>query len=144
MYMPKHFQLYELVDKTTFYKHGVGAWKFLNPEALRMVDDVRDFFNVPIICNNWWGNNNHNALQYRGYRPPECTVGAPYSEHRKGNAFDLTVKGVTAEEARQRIMDDRDNPLLERVMRIEAKVNWLHIDHGLLKVGQPRPYIFNA
>ena len=136
---PEHFQLHELVDRATFQSWGEGAWKLLNPDALEAIDGIRKFFAAPVTVNNWrWGG----PFQYRGYRGPECPVGAPLSQHRRGNAFDCDVKGVPAAEARRIIMENQDNPCLVKIMRMEDGVNWLHIDCGTPPWGKTRIYLF--
>lgn len=135
----KHFKIQELVDKATFEKFGEKAWMFFRPEALEAIDDLRSFFGVPIIVNNW---DEGGPFQYRGFRPRSCTVGAEYSQHRLGNAFDCDIKGVTAEEARKKILENQDNLKLMYITRIEDDVNWLHfdlanIDHEGIQVIKP-------
>jgi hypothetical protein len=48
------------------------------------------------------------------------------SSHVLGKAGDFTVKGLTAQEARSRIRNNAR--LLPYPLRMEAGVNWLHID----------------
>jgi len=136
----KYFELYELIDRSSFMKWGVRAWVLFNPRALEALDGLREFFNAPITVNNWWGNDG-KGMEYRGYRPEDCPVGAKYSEHKNGNAFDCTVKGYTADDARRIILENQDNPLLKRIMRLEADVSWVHFD---CKEGKERIYIFKA
>ena len=140
----KHFQLYELIDKVTFEKYGEDAWKLFTPELLYSLDGLRDFLNVPIAINNWWDNTSSYFRQFSGYRPPDCTVGAPLSEHRKGNAADCHIDGADYDKLRLHIMDNKDNPLLMKIMRLEADVNWLHLDCGAIPQGQKRIYLFKA
>jgi len=122
----KYFELYELVDRATYQKWGEDAWNLFNPDILEAIDGVREFFNVPCYINNWWGGHGNN--QFRGYRPPNCPVGAVLSEHKKGNAADMTIDGVDAEEARRIILENKDDSLLCKIMRMENKVSWVHID----------------
>lgn len=139
----KYFQLYELIDKTTYHKYGEDAWKLLSPAALEALDGLREFFNAPIMVNNWWDNPG-GGFQFRGYRPPECTIGAAHSLHRQGAAFDCTVSGKTAAEARPIILENQDNPLLRNITRLEADVNWLHFDCAVLPPDKERIYVFKA
>ena len=122
----KYFELYEMVDRATFSRWGDTAWLLFNSDLLSSVDGVREYFGVPCYVNNWW--NGHGDNQYRGYRPPNCPIGAKHSEHKSGCAADITIEGIDAETARQRIMEDKDHPLLERIMRMEKDVSWVHID----------------
>ena len=125
MYVCRDFDIHELVPKSVFERFGVNAWQFLNPIALQGLDGLRDFFGKPIICNTW---HRGGKFQFRGFRPADCTVGAPLSQHRLGNAFDLDIRGLSAEDARQAILHNADDPRLALITCIEADVNWLHVD----------------
>ena len=135
------FRLYELVDRHTFLTRGDAAWGVFSQQSIDMLHGVRTFLGVPIIINNW---HEGGPWEWCGYRSPGCTIGAPQSEHRNGNAFDCHCVGLSAEDARGRILADRDNPLLKEVRRMEAAGSWMHIDRGKLKVGQERIYVFHA
>jgi len=123
----KYFKAYELVDEKTFKEKGETALSLFNPEALQALDDLRDFFGVSIVINTW---HSGGEFQWRGYRTPEKAkeLGSPNSQHAKGNAFDCDIKGYSAEDARQFILKNKDNPKLKRIMRLEGNVNWVHWD----------------
>ena len=123
----KWFKLYELVDKDTYFKYQQDSWNLFPAVALSMVDGLREYFDAPVTVNSWWWGG---QLQYRGYRPPWCMVGAPLSYHKRGEAFDCDIKGLNAEDARKKILDFQHEPLLKKIGRMELGVNWLHIDTG--------------
>jgi hypothetical protein len=137
----KHFKLFELVSQSTFEEKGEEAWQLFNTEALIALDDLRDFFGKNITVNNW---HSGGPMQWRGYRSHDCTIGAKASQHRKGNAFDCTIQGYSAAEARSMIIAHQDDPLLERIQRIEDGVSWLHFDLGAPPNGKKRIYLFKA
>lgn len=138
----KHFALYELVDKATFEKEGQAAWLHFDTNTLIALDDLREFFGVPITVNNWHAGG---SFQFRGYRPPDCTVGAKGSYHRQGMAFDCDVEGYSAEAARHMIIATAQvDRLIARILRIEGGVNWLHFDLGAIPAGHERIYVFKA
>ena len=137
----KYFKIEELVPKDTFEKYGDDCWKYFTDNSLRMLDGVREFFEKPVTVNNWlWGGN----LQYRGYRPPDCPIGAPFSYHKSGRAFDFDVKGMSAEEVRRHILDNQDDLLLIWIERMEKDVSWVHVDTGSLPTGKGRIYLFKG
>ncbi len=138
----KHFKIYELVDRVTWYMEKEDAWNHFTPVSLTGLDNLRDFFNVPLTVNTWWWNP--NGFQYRGYRPPSYAAGAQYSQHRIGNAFDFDVKGMNAQDARNKIIENKDDPLLEGITRMEIGVNWVHIDFMRLNIGMNRIVTFTA
>lgn len=137
----KHFDLEELVDRDTFGTYGEDAWKLLHPDAIIALDGVREYFGVPVTVNNWkWGG----PFQYRGYRPPHCGIGAPQSYHKRGMAFDFDVRGLDALTVRKVIKDNQSDPLLEKIMRLEDVVSWVHMDVGRIPDGKHRIYLFKG
>lgn len=137
----KHFKLEELFDPDTVQIYGNDAWLFMPDESIMMLDGVREFFDLPVTVNNWsWGG----TFRYRGYRPLACKVGAKNSYHRKCRAFDFDVKGLTAKEARNAILTNKDDARLLLITRMEADVNWVHIDNGIVPEGSERIYLFKG
>lgn len=136
----RHFQLEELVDPKTYRDFGVSAWQLFPTESLIMLDDFREFIGRPVTVNNW-----HIGGQFsmRGYRPAWTEVGAVGSPHKKGQAFDCDVEGMTAEEVRQKILADQGNHLLQYINRVEGEVNWFHMDRYLPPQGKGRIYLFH-
>ena len=128
----KYFKAYELVDRKTYEKMGEDALSLFNPTALIMLDDFREFIEAPVTVNNWYFGGRH---EWRGWRTKaKCIeLGAPGSEHGKGNAFDLNVKDFTANEVRQIVRINQADPLLRLIMRMEDKVGWIHMDRKPVK-----------
>jgi hypothetical protein len=136
-----HFRIEELVDKDTFLEKGEEAWGLFVPDALTMLDGIREFFDRPVTVNNWlWGG----PMQFRGWRPPWCPWGAKDSYHKRGMAFDFNVKMLTAEEVRQILVENKDDPKFRLIQRLEADVRWVHADIGRLPDGKQRIYLFRA
>jgi hypothetical protein len=123
-YTPHHFRASELVDPTTYAMHGDSSLYIFDPRILQAADKIREFFDAPVTCNNWMSGGEY---QFRGYRPPECLVGAKNSEHKHGRALDLSIKGVSAKMARLAIVQHSDI-FLPFIKRMESGVSWLHID----------------
>lgn len=121
----KYFQLEELISEATYKRMGDEVITVFNPHALLSLDNLREFFGVPITINNWHIGGKFN---WRGYRDAGYKYFNSRSEHAKGNAFDLDVAGMTAEQARQKIIANKDDPLLIGIQRMENKVNWVHFD----------------
>lgn len=149
----KHFKLEELVDRTTFETLGNKAWSLFSEEVLFALDDFREYINAPVTVNDWARGG---SMQWRGYRTPKKAkeFGAAHSQHaftfKDGlwiplcNAFDCTVKGYSAPEARAEILAHQDNELLKRITRLEANVSWVHLDCGAVPEGKQRIYLFQA
>jgi len=143
--MIKYFRIYELVDKQTYETYKEQAWEFFTTDILDTLTGVRELFDSPITVNNWWWGG---LYKYRGLRSKQksAELGSPKSEHRYEdshlcNAIDCDIKGYTAEQARQLILRNVDNPKISKLMRMEANTNWLHFD---CKQGKPRIYLFHV
>lgn len=122
-----YFSIEELVCKHTYDKWGESAWQFLDTDFLHALLIIRrDILRKPMFCNN------HSAGQYqRGLRCNMCDLVRVRSRlylsaHIMGKAGDFTVVGMTAEEARKKIVEFQH--LLPCPIRMEDKVDWLHID----------------
>ena len=139
----KYFKAYELVDKDTYGKMSEDALSLFNPIALQALDDLREFFGCPIAINDWHSGGN---FQWRGWRTPEkaAELGAIHSQHALGNAFDCTIFGLTAFEARTIILANKDKPLLRKITRLEDGVSWVHFDCKELSEGINRIHLFKA
>src|SRR4030067_808286 len=101
-YKCRNFEIYELVDSVTYSKFGEEAWMFFNTNALKALDGIREYFGTPVTVNTWKNGGN---FEFRGLRPISSTLGATYSQHRFGNAFDCDIKGKTAIEVRTEIIN---------------------------------------
>jgi hypothetical protein len=138
----KYFKLQEIIDKETYETEGQNAWLHFSTDALIMLDDLREFFGVPITVNNW---HTGGTFQFRGYRPPSYpkSLSPLGSAHRYGMAFDCDIKGFSAERARTEILENKDSPLLANITRLEGDKNWVHLD--MMKVvANERIYVFSA
>lgn len=130
-YIPKYFQLYELMPPELYtYDMMVSEEarerafaNFFDCKLLETIDVIREIIGLPLICNTWFQDGNR---KYSGLRTVQCEVGAAHSQHKLGKAVDLICHKMTAEEMRQKIDANQDK--LPYPIRIEADVNWLHID----------------
>lgn len=119
-----HYQLYELVDETTLLTLGDSAWRLFDPYLLSTMDRIRNRYNAPVTVNNW---HSGGPYRFRGFRPSNCTEGAPLSAHRRGQAFDFDVQGMTAEKVRADILKNKGDIDFMFINAIEAGTNWIHI-----------------
>ena len=119
------FSIEELVCPHAYRKWGQRAWQFLDTDFLETLYVIRkDILGVPMYCNV----GEHTQ---RGLRCNKCKMVANksvsyLSAHVLGKAGDFSVQGMTAEEARQKIIENADR--LPHPIRMEANVVWLHID----------------
>ena len=127
-YKPYYFQIHEIVDRTTYFKFGDDALMFFNPIALQMLDELRDFLDVPLIVNNW---RQDGPYEFSGFRPSWCRVGAEYSQHRLGNAFDIKPVRMSIENSFIKIINGQAHEKLKYLTCMEDlkfTPSWLHVD----------------
>ena len=121
----KYFDIAELVCDHTFQRFGEQAWQFLDTDYLHALLIIRrDILQVPMTCN-------HSGANQRGLRCNMCELVKEktqnyLSSHILGKAGDFSVKGLTAQQARERIKNNAH--LLPCNIRLEDKVSWLHFD----------------
>jgi predicted transposase YbfD/YdcC len=121
----KNFSPYELVPKETYLIRGDKALQLMDKELLVFIDTLRTELGKSITINDWkWGG----SFQYRGLRVPASEHFKQYSQHTYGKALDFDVKGMSAEQVRQWIIDNRDLDWVKPVSFIETDVNWVHVD----------------
>ena len=124
----KFFALPELVCPHVLKRDGDKAWRYLHTDLLRVLLWLRvELLQVPLVCNT-------KTLKQRGFRCNCCELvkskteeGTLYvSPHMLGMGVDLSSPSMTAEEMREKI---KENAIFAPCnVRIEADVNWLHID----------------
>lgn len=121
----KFFSVKELVCDHTYARWGEKSWQFLDTDFLHVLLIIRrDILQVPMTCN-------HDDAHQRGLRCNMCDLVKDKTEnylssHILGKAGDFTCKGLTAQQARERIKANAN--LLPCNIRIEDKVTWLHFD----------------
>lgn len=142
MYKPKWFELYELMPPELYtYDMMISEAArerafatYFDRKLLETIDVVREIIGLPLICNTWFQDGNRKNC---GFRSKTCSVGAEDSQHKLGKAVDLICHKMSAEEMRQKIKENEH--LLPYPIRIEAGVNWLHIDVKDRKVHPTHP-----
>lgn len=125
----RYFDIKELVCPDVYSKYSQRAWMFIDPKLIETLNIIREkILPTPITINTW---SSGGTFTQRGLRCNRCqlvsTKTTPYlSAHIQGKAVDFDAKGLTAEEARNKIAAAQN--LLPHPIRIERGVNWVHID----------------
>ena len=120
-----YFKVRELVCDHTYNKWGEQSWQFLDTTYVHTILVLRrDILQTGMICNN-------SSMHQRGLRCNMCNLVSTkqrvyLTAHVLGKAGDFTVVGMTADEARKKIVEKAD--MLPYPVRMEEGVNWLHID----------------
>jgi len=121
----QYFSANELVCNHTYERWGEASWQFLDTTFLHCLLVIREqILKAPMICNS-------SAAHQRGLRCNMCELvksknSVYLSAHLMGKAGDFTVSGMTAEEARQKVLANAD--LLPCNIRMEQGVTWFHFD----------------
>ena len=124
-YKPRYFKPQELVPQSVYNVLKDDSIRLFDARMLYTIDCLREYFAVPLMINDWLYGG---VMQYRGFRPNGCSVGAAFSMHRFGGALDLSSKYITAKEMRLKILEC--SRLFPYITRMEDEVDWLHIDNA--------------
>lgn len=126
IYRPKYFKAWELVDPATYARFGEESLMFLRPELLMLADEVRAFFGVPILINNW---HSDGPFHWRGLRTAACTEGAVWSGHRVGGAIDINVGQLKSIDVYHALLEHKECvPHLRRIEDGAVTTGWTHLD----------------
>jgi hypothetical protein len=124
MYKCEHFVIEELVPPQVFKDRGEKAWQLLDDRMLITLDRLREKYGSMTV-NNWkWGGDR----EWSGLRTSDSPYYSKYSQHSFGRAADVIFKHITAEEVRQAILENPDDPTFELINSFEEGVSWLHFD----------------
>lgn len=92
---------------------------FIDPMLICSDQLLRDIFG-PATINNWWDGGERI---YSGFRPVNCSIGAQFSDHKKGMASDKIFKNATPDEVREYIKAHWKDL---GITKIEEDVSWVH------------------
>lgn len=138
-YIPTRWKLQELVDKATFEKHGVLAWRLIDERMRKFADGLSLALeqhygkHIRLICNNWLWHRNPNAsdyFQWRGLRTKDCSLYNPKRFHCRVPcmALDIDSPDIKAYELRKFVIDHQHEDWCKDIGAVEKDVNWLHAD----------------
>jgi hypothetical protein len=138
-----YFNLAELTCPHVYEKFGKIAWSFFDMRLLITLEAIRMRINKPIYVNDW---QIHGNFDERGFRCIECSLVQKaieekrlyVSPHMTGQGVDFDVQGLVAEEVRQYIIKNKN--LWPYAIRLEAGVNWIHLD---VRGGDQKVILFN-
>jgi hypothetical protein len=132
-----YFLVQELVTKELYGVLGDNAICVFEEPALLTLIQLRKFFNRSFIINDWCFEGTRDG---HGFRDNTEDTGSAGSMHRLALAFDPEIHGVTASEARKRILANQY--LFPHLRRLEDDVDWLHFD--LKETYLKEIYLFKA
>ena len=124
----EHFVIQEFVPKEIYNDFKNNSTWFINPNIVVVCEWLRVTLNKPITINNWHTGGNYNLS---GYRTPTESTGAKLSQHKRGDAADIKVSGMSPKEVLRFIQANwkelRDLGL-STVENPDFTPTWLHID----------------
>ena len=126
-----YFDIRELTCPHVYDKFREYAWSFFDPRLLDTLLVIREKIGKPIYVNNWDMGGNFSQ---RGFRCNICPLVKEktaleklyITAHNQGMGVDFDVKGMSAEEVRKWIVDNKI--FLPHPIRLESDVNWVHLD----------------
>lgn len=140
-----NFSIEELVCDHALKKYKEDfLWSILDDKFKVTIDVIRDLLGKPMLCN-------YGDFHQRGLRCNMCDIvkskkSVYMSAHCLGKAGDFTITGMSAEEARNIIIANKN--VLPYPIRLEhlqngKPISWLHVD-----VYEPldgsKVYLFNT
>lgn len=130
-YIPKHFRIEELVPPHMVQQASRAPEQLFilfDVYALQTLEALRHRYG-PVTINNWHMGGSRSLS---GWRPFDCSTGAPLSQHKFGRAFDCLFRDATPKEVRYDIINRQDDAAFAHINRIEAfeGMNWFHFDTG--------------
>ena len=105
----------------------------IQPVATRGIQTLRTLVDAPVWVNTWAGGP--GDLQARGVRLPTSSVGATYSQHKRGLAVDFHVPSWTPEDVWDFILERQVDFLRVGITTLESidatapdGWGWIHMD----------------
>lgn len=120
----KYFRLEELVHPEILTARGDRAWELLDPRAVQILDRLRERYG-PTVCNTWHQGGNASN---RGLRPFDSSIGARWSQHKYGRAFDVHFKDISVQEVYADLLDTEGHLGIRVLEDIKFTPTWLHFD----------------
>lgn len=121
-----YFSIKEFVDKQTYQRYGEKSIWFVDKDLIAQMNQLRELFGRRITINTW---ANGGRFQWRGFRSAGSPNFTKYSSHSFGRAVDFDVEGLSAVQARKKIIQwYREGILISKSINLEVEVNWVHLD----------------
>ena len=128
----KHFDIRELVHPEFIIEYGeakmVKVFKSYAPDTLKGLDTLREWFDEPIIINDYKFGG---AFVNSGLRHPSDHLGSELSGHRFFLCMDCKFKGRAIKDVQEDIlMNANKHPNITRMEDYRDTPSWAHIQFG--------------
>lgn len=124
MYRCTHFAIHELVPPKVFEERGEKGWELMDERLLITLDNLRERYGATTVNNYYWGRDR----EWSGLRTPDSPYYSRHSQHSFGRAADCLFGNISAEEVRQEVLANPDDPAFQYIGSIELGVSWFHFD----------------
>lgn len=138
-----YFDVREFVPRETFntYKDSILG-SFINMNIVNGITVIRKRLGKPVIINTW---HLGGILQYRGFRPQDCSEGSRFSQHKYANAIDFDIPGLHSLEVQAWIKKPENWEILKQFFTTmeEGTEGWVHMDNRYvpLKIHANGPFM---
>ena len=132
MKVAPNFDIREFVPKQIWERYGEKSVWFIRPQIINIAQFIRERYDKPVRLNSWhYAKDGVPVFNERGFRLPDTETGSKYSQHKQGNAGDLDVRGMTADEVREDILANKQVFMdlgLTTLESGEYAPTWVHFD----------------
>jgi len=125
----------QVLPEHIYKKEGVAGLRHMDERIIITIDVLRRELNRPITINNWSWGGNRNASGYRDiiYYGTHESYANSTSQHKSGRGLDFLVSGMTAQEVRLYILENKDKFPYIKFLEVGPLSNgqtmsWCHID----------------
>jgi len=123
--MKNYFKTQEYVSKDVYKARGEKSMQLIDNRIPVFLNNLREALGVPITVNDWlWGGR----CEWRGLRNSNSSDYTPFSQHNFGRALDFKVSGMTSDDVRKWIIDNRELDWVKPITFLESEISWVHID----------------
>jgi len=141
IYKPKYFAstldslAKQVLPEHIYNKEGIAGLRHMDERILITLDVLRKELDKPITVNSWSWGGERNASGYRDivYYGTLDAYAHSTSQHKSGRALDFQVKGMTAQEVRFFILENKEKFPHIKFLEVGPlssgqDMNWVHID----------------
>lgn len=129
MKVSNNFIIQEFITKDIHELKYPSTW-FIDDRIIKIAQFMRDRFNSSMFINTWH-TGSKKQYNYRGYRSFDCEVGANYSQHKFGRAFDHNFIEYSPIEIYKDIIENEQlyyDQGVRAIENIDLTPTWIHID----------------
>ncbi len=121
----KYFSIREFVSECVYKLRGERSVQLIDNHLTTFMDNLREALGKPITINDWHVGGEY---QWRGLRNPRSDWYSEFSQHTFGRGIDFKVKGMSADEVRAWIIENRELEWVKCVTFLESEISWVHCD----------------